>query len=136
MSTFKHFDSDSVNALTDMLKDMFQKFREQHGIAITFGPLAYSATNVEIKQVMAIIDDSDGAADARELELKENVKNYGSRFGLKEDMVGKKMSIPDKGVCRFIGIKPRAKRYPLVWKDAGNKYFKTTLRFVDLCKLY
>lgn len=108
--TLKNFRADFAEAVKDLSK--------QYNFDIRLGNISYSDNQFTSKLTVTAIGDADNGEEAR---WKESLRRYGHRYGLTEDDYDRVIMSYD-GQYRLRGIKPRARKYPIVAEKNGTRY--------------
>jgi len=132
MKKFKTFDSANVRELRHILEAAMDEFAKKNGLTVNVGNIRYDSAHVDVKLEINI-DDGSGV-DAYEQRLASDARKNAFLFGIKEGMIGKSVDIKNHGKCTFLGVQLRARKYPLVWKEANGQTFRSTedyLKFLN-----
>jgi hypothetical protein len=114
------FNKVNLKTIRADLNAALKAVEQKHGLTIQLGNIRYSEDDFRM-QVKAFATGKGNVADPKEAARIEFEK-YAHRFGLIESDFGKKFTV---GTITYTicGIKPRAKRYPVIAETAkGTRY--------------
>jgi len=119
--TINSVDRSTVEMLLDEAEEALGQIAMRHGIVVSRKHCTYSSTEIPVafKFVVPERTEDGEAVDPKETEFRK----YARRFGLEPDDYGK-MFRTFNGVYRVCGIKPRARKYPVLGRniDTGKAY--------------
>lgn len=106
----KEFNRETLRVLRKSFDADLMELQIKYGLTFKVGHISYTDTSATIK-VEAALSGVDVA--------KENFNFYATKFGLKPEYFGKVTKINGIGY-QVAGIKPRARKYPILMKNLQN----------------
>jgi hypothetical protein len=117
---------EQIKIIQEHLKAAFSDIGAKHKVIINMGSLSYNDLyfTCPIKGRFTDAQGSTEEADKAEWDM------YCGKFGMTPDMFGKSFSIAGK-TYKIIGIKPKARKYPVVGQvGSGGKYVFSSIDVV------
>ena len=117
LMTINSVDRSTVKMLLDEAEEALGQIAMRHGIVVSRKHCTYSSTEIPVafKFVVPERAEDGEAIDPKETEFRK----LAPRFGLEPDDYGK-MFKTFNGVFRVCGIKPRARKYPVLGESITN----------------
>ncbi len=128
MSEVRMFDKATVRRVLDECREALESVAEKNGVTLVRKHCTYGQREmpVSFKLLIPELNESGEAIDPAQTEFRENAW----KVGLKQDDWGKRFNFgPDTfAIC---GIKPRAKKYPLLGRNVvTGKVYKFEKRVI------
>lgn len=111
-----------VQQISQEMKTALKEIAQKHGLDVNIGNIGYNCTKFSTKLTVSVLGNhgENQEADKKEFEL------YAPRFGIKPSAFGKTFDLSGKQAT-VIGIKPRAKKYPVIVETTTGKYKVNTI---------
>ena len=118
MKTLTKITRKDVKKLRVEMDEALQAVGEKYGLKLETGNISYNDCGFRAKVTASIIDE-DGVDKAakREWDL------YAGQFGLKSEWFGKEFNSQGR-TFTVVGIKPRARKMPVVAKNGDGSLYK------------
>ena len=119
--TIDSVDRSTVKMILEDAREALASVADKHGVVLERKHCTYSSTEIPVafKFVVPERTEDGEAIDPKETEFRKCAR----RFGLEPDDYGK-MFRTFNGVYRVCGIKPKARKYPVLGRDinTGKSY--------------
>lgn len=110
------------------LKKVFEKYHEDTEIHLSMGNMTYSDTDITFKvSAKRIAKGVDPELESLRLSLKK----YGRLYGLSEKDFLRPLVTKNGEKMVLLGIKPRARKFPLIVKKANGKRFRYSEKVLE-----
>jgi hypothetical protein len=109
------FDKITVDNMRNELNDVLKRYGSHVGVKFEIGRITYD--NDSFRTSIKAFNTADGV-DSKKVEFAKNCR----KFGIPQDWYGKNI-IVDGVEHRIIGVRPRARKYPILLKNlaTGNE---------------
>ncbi len=120
--SIKSFTPSNIDDVQRDIEAAINAVCEKHGVTAKFGNIRYSSATYTSK--MEVYATSNGDAD------KIEFNRYAMRFGLKNEAY--RSTFTSNGeTFTVVGIKPRAKQYPIIAENTKGKRYKFDTSVID-----
>jgi len=105
------------------LQNDLQKLEEKYGMRAVLGNIRYDSSIIKVKlEFLATVEKDSGKSPA-EIKAEIDFQKMYFLYGLKEDDLGNTFNSQGEEFT-FIGISPRAKKFPLLGKNKKGQIYK------------
>lgn len=118
---------DCDNLRADLNK-VFEKYHQDTEIHLSIGNMTYSNTDITFKVTAKRIAKG---VDPELESLRLSLQKYGRSYGLSEKDFLRPLVTRDGEKMVLLGIKPRARKFPLIVKKANGKRYSYSAKVLE-----
>ena len=111
-------DRTTLQRVRDYLNPLLEDASEKLGVKLTLGNCTFRSTSATFKLEAADLSET-GEAMTKEAQ---DFLAYCHTIGLKKEHLFMELKHPLGGSLKIIGFKPRASKYPLLYRYNGQRY--------------
>lgn len=110
------------------LEKVFEKYHQDTEIHLSMGSMTYGDTDIVFKVTAKRIAKG---VDPELESLRLSLKKYGRSYGLSEKDFLRPLVTRDGEKMVLLGIRPKARKYPLIVKKANGKLYSYSKKVLD-----
>lgn len=123
--TITQFDSSNLKEIRKEIDNALKAVSDKLKISLKIGSIKYSSNEFHTKLEAVLQTNETSGMSVKQIQAIENLKTYGSMFGVTEKDLNKTFKWLDNRTYKFVGLMPSRPKFPVLAEEIKtNRTFK------------